>query len=121
MLRSFIVTRVLTFLLALIVAGAPVLPAFAFAPEVGDGNALHASHGGTADMSKHAAPKQTSCAQHDSCQGQCCASCAHCFNAMFLPHPAFFRSHPAQTPILTALHPRDLVALPDRPPRFLFL
>lgn len=121
MLRYITVRRLLTFLLAVIVAGAPVLPAFAFVHKGGDENAIHASHGGTADMSNHAAPKQTSCTQHDSCQGQCCASCAHCFSAVFLLHPDFFRLQTAQTPILTALHPHDLVALRDRPPRFLSL
>ncbi len=118
----FIVKRVLTLVLALIVAWAPVLPSFAMTIEAGDAPAVHVSHAGNhADMSDHGAPKQTPCTQHDSCDGQCCAFCAQCFSAVSLMLLDQAHSHPVQISNLTGLHPRLVATSPDRPPRILSL
>lgn len=120
MIRAFAVKRMLTLFLALIMALAPVLPAFAFVDAGGVTRAIHASHDGDkADVSNHATPNP--CTQHDSCKGQCCASCAQCLSAVFLVPSDNAHSHPVLTPVLNELHPFFLVASPDRPPRGLLL
>lgn len=116
--KSF--ARLLSLWLALVLAAAPALPAFAMTIKAGAAHAVHISHDGNhGNMSDHSAPKQSPCTQHDSCNGQCCAFCAQCFGAVSLLQLDQIRSHPVQTPVLAELHPRILVTSPDRPPRFL--
>ena len=122
MFRLKRLARVLPLLLALVIASAPVLPAFGMAPAKAD--AVSAAHAGPAhDMSQHAADADTlpDCTQHQKCHGQCCAFCAQCFTAVFFVQPDHVLSHPVQAPVLSQLHSLILVTSPDRPPRFFFL
>lgn len=106
-------------LLILALAWAPALPALAMMIKAGAAHAVHVSHDGIhGDMSDHSAPKQSPCNQHDSCNGQCCAFCATCFNAVSIVTLLQTHFHPVQTPVLAVLHPHILVTSPDRPPRF---
>ncbi|MEW6330420.1 MAG: hypothetical protein AB1560_03065 [Pseudomonadota bacterium] len=121
-MKSPRLVRLMSLWLVLALAAAPVLPAFAMMNMAGDAHAVQVAHdnhdGATPD---HSAPSQTPCTQHDACNGQCCDICAQCFNAMSLLPLEQVQPHPVLSPTLTALHPRLLVASPDRPPRFLSL
>lgn len=118
--RSKRFANLLSLWLVLALVMAPVLPAFAMAIKAGDAHAAHVSHDGQqANLSDPTAEKQVPCTQHDSCNGQCCAFCAQCFNAVSPAALGYIQPHPIQTPVLTTLHPRIFVASPDRPPRFL--
>lgn len=119
MIRFKHVARLLSLLLALAVVFAPVASAFAFAAKAGHAQAVHASHDcdQRADGSGQADRHPSTCTQHDSCAGQCCACCAHCFGAMSLFQPAYIYSHPVQTPVLSQLHSLVLITSLDRPPR----
>ena len=111
--------RLLSLWLMLAMVVAPVVPSLAMTIKAGDASAIHASHDGNhANMPEIETSKQTPCTQHDSCNGQCCDFCAQCFNTVSAHLPGYVHPHPVQTPVLTALHPRLLVASPDRPPRF---
>ncbi len=118
--KRFVRLWSLWLVLALVMA--PVLPSFAMTLKAGDAHAVHVSHDGKhANTPDPAAPEQTPCTQHDSCNGQCCAFCAQCFGAVSMVLPDVSHAHPVQTPILTELHPRLLATSPDRPPRILSL
>jgi len=99
---------------------APALPSLAMAIKAGDAYAVHVTHAGNHGyVSESATTQQAPCTQHDSCNGQCCSFCAQSFSAVSLPLLDQTYSHPVQTPVLAALHPRLLVTSPERPPRFL--
>ncbi len=117
MFRLKRLARRLSLLLSLVLILAPVLPSFAFVAQSGDAPAAHAFHNGQGEMSNHASHEQTSCAQHDFCNGQCCASCAQCSGAVFLGQTVEIPLHPIQTPVLNELHSFFLITSPDRPPR----
>jgi hypothetical protein len=115
----FIVTRSLTYLLALCVFFAPLAPAFAVVTGDNEAHGAHASHEAdhvvSGSLSDHHPSKP--CTAHDSCDGQCCAGCAHCLGVISLFQPVHFDSHPDKTPLQSRLDSLDLIALPDRPPR----
>ena len=108
--------RVLTLLLAVILAGTPLSPVFAKVAANAEAHAMQAAHDGDhrADGSVHADHGSKTCTQHDSCAGQCCA---HCFGAVSLFQPAYIYSQPVQTPVLSLLHSLVLITSLDRPPR----
>jgi hypothetical protein len=115
-------SRVISMLLVVALVWAPALPSLAMAIKASDTHAVHATHEGNhGNVSDSAAAKQTPCTQHDSCNGQCCDICAQCFGAVSMLLLDVAHSHPVQTPVLAALHPRLLVTSPERPPRFLSL
>lgn len=118
MFRLKRLARNLSLLLSLTLVLAPVVPAFAFVSHAADTHAVHAFHDSDqASAEVHADPKESPCAQHDSCNGQCCASCAQCSGAVLLAPSVHLPSHPVQTPVLNQLHPFFLATSPDRPPR----
>ena len=112
-------SRVISMLLAIALVWAPALPSLAMTIYAGDAHTVHAGHDvNHENMSGPATTKQTSCTQHDSCNGQCCDFCAQCFGAVSMALPEEARPHPVQASILTELHPRLLATPHDRPPRF---
>ena len=111
--------RLLSPWLVLTLVVAPVLPTFAMAIKAGASHAAHVSRDDAPAKLDPAAPKQTPCTQHDSCNGQCCAFCAQCFSTVSPVSLDQAHAHPARTPVLAALHPRLLITSPERPPRFL--
>jgi hypothetical protein len=120
MLRLKTFSRVISLLLVGALVWAPALPSLAMMIKAGDAHAVHVTHEGNhGNMSDSVTSKQTPCTQHDSCSGQCCSFCAQNFSTVSLPLLDQTHSHPVQTPVLAALHPRLLVTSPERPPRFL--
>lgn len=119
MIRSFAVKRAFTLLLAVIMAGTLLSPAFAAVSPAGEARAAHAAHDGDhrADGSIHADHGSKKCTQHDSCAGQCGSCCGHCVGVVSLFHPAYICSHPVRMPALSSLHSLVLIAALDRPPR----
>jgi len=123
MIRFKHAARLLSLLLALAVVFAPVASAFAFVAKIGNEHAVHVAHdcGHRADGSGQTDHHPSTCTQHDSCAGQCCSCCVHCFNAAFFTPMAHVPSHPVQTPISSQLHSFVLIASLDRPPRIFSL
>ena len=121
MSRTSILRRALTFLLAMSVILVSLAPASAAVAASGERHVGHAVYGGDhgADGSARCDQNMKTCAQHDSCVGQCCACCAHCFGAVFFALPLYVHAHPVQTPVLSQLHSFVLIASRDRPPRIL--
>jgi hypothetical protein len=115
----FAVKRAFAHLLALIMAGTPLSPAFAVVAGSGEARAVHVSHDcdHRVDRSAQADYHSKSCAQHDSCAGQDRDCCAHCFGLVSIAQAAYLHLHPVQTPVLSQLHSLVLVTSPDRPPR----
>ena len=113
--------RALPMLLVLVIAVAPVLPAFGMA-WVGD--AAHSQHDGMQQHAEHPghAPEGTtsSCLQHDSCHGQCCSACAQCFMAAISVAPVSNPSFPIQIPAKQQLHSFLMIAAHNRPPQTAF-
>ena len=116
---------VLSFVLTLSLAGAPVAQALAMAAaSAPDSISAHAGHE-SAQLDDAAHLKHDShneaCAQHDLCDGSCCAACAQCVNgvSLFLFYTDVF--HPVLTSSVHSLAFRTLVALRERPPRLLSL
>ena len=111
----------LSFVLTLALAGTPVVQALAMAASSAPGSTgMHAGHG----ASQHdAAPvlknesHGSACAQHDLCDGSCCANCAQCFTGT--PSSLLYTDilRPVLTPSVHRLALHTLVALRERPPR----
>ena len=113
----------LPFVLTLALAGAPVVQALAMAASSApDSVGAHAGHGSPqhhdAALLKHDS-HNNACAQHDLCDGSCCATCAQCVTgvSLLLFHADVF--HPVLTPSEYRLAFRTLVAQHERPPRLL--
>jgi len=111
----------LSLILSLALAGAPVVQALAMAgssPSHAAG--IHAGHATQQDAaaSAHNHKQHNSpCAQHDSCNGSCCASCAQCFTGV---PPLQFHTdvmRPVLTPSVHRLSFSSLISLRERPPR----
>jgi len=122
MIRSLLIKpglTLLTFLLAVSMVFAPLMPVSAMVAGSDGAHAGHVSHDGDHGVagSDQADYPSKPCNTHDSCAGQCCAGCAHCFGAVSLFQPAYVHSHPVKTPVLSRLHSLVLIASPDRPPR----
>jgi len=115
----------LSFVLTLALAGTPVVQALAMAAaSAPDSAGMHAGHGAP---QHDAAPvlkdgsHGSACAQHDLCDGSCCANCAQCFTGAL---PLLFYTdvlHPALMPSVHRLTFRTLVSLRERPPRIFSL
>lgn len=113
--------------LALIVCliWAPVAPAFALAgmdgPPAADADVAdrHQHHGaptaGAADTAH--ADGQTTCADHDDCNGQCCAACVQCFNALTSLHPIFYRATASARAELRVVYRSLVPRMLERPPQ----
>jgi len=118
--RACIIKRTFALLLAVLLAGMPLSPVFAASGEAHAAPAAHES-GQRAHSSTQTDYGSKTCTQHDSCVGQCCGCCAHCFGAVSLFQPADFPMHPVQTPGLSQLHSLVFISSPDRPPRLISL
>ena len=111
----------LSLILTLTLAGAPVLQALAMATaSAPDSAGMHAGHATQPDDVASVSSFQqnkSSCAQHDSCNGTCCANCAQCFTGVsLLPlHTDVIR--PVLTPSVHRLSFSSLIFLRERPPR----
>jgi hypothetical protein len=111
---------VLSLILTLTLAGAPVAQALAMAGAAAPASTgMHASHAAQLDDSV-AVPshdQHDSCAQHDFCDGTCCANCAQCFTGV---PPLLFLTdviRPVLTPSVHRLSFSPLISLRERPPR----
>lgn len=126
----------LTLALIITLAGAPALRAVAmtasFAPDAHAHHSMHsadsaAKQAAGGEMSSAPAPVAlksadqplSSCAQHDFCNGQCCASCAQCFTAVSLRLPGGEAQHAVLTPVAPQLLFNNFVSQLKRPPRLL--
>ncbi len=115
----------LSLILTLALAGAPVVQALAMAAASAPGSAgMHAGHTAQPDAAA-AAPNhnqhKNSCAQHDSCNGTCCANCAQCFTGV-PPLPFLIDViRPVLTPSVHRLSFSSLISLRERPPRLFSL
>lgn len=115
----------LSLILTLALAGAPVVQALAMATAAApDSAGMHAGHATQLDDSAAASShnqNNNSCAQHDSCNGSCCANCAQCFTGVsLLPlHTDVIR--PVLTPSVHRLSFSSLISLRERPPRLFSL
>lgn len=113
---------ILNVLLALALALAPLLPAAAMAPAVGieaaaaDHQAPQPPHHGS-DAQASDVADHTGCEQHQGCDGQCCAACAHCFTAAFSAAQGIAHARPVQSATHEALHPSPYISLLNRPPQ----
>ncbi len=111
----------LSLILALTLAGAPVVQALAMVAASAPGSAgMHAGHAAQPDDSAPAFghnQNKNSCAQHDSCNGTCCASCAQCVTGVppLLLYTDVIR--PVLTPSVHRLLSASPIALRERPPR----
>ena len=111
----------LSFVLTLALAGTPVVQALAMAAAPAPGSTgMHAGHGAPRHDAAPVLKNEShgsACAQHDLCDGSCCANCAQCFTGV--PSPLFYTDvlRPALTPSTYSLAFRTLVALRERPPR----
>jgi len=110
----------LSLILTLALAGAPVVQALAMAGSSAPHAAgMHAGHAAQQDAASAHNHKQhnNSCAQHDSCNGSCCASCVQCFTGV---PPLQYHTDvmlPVLSPSVHRLFFSSLIALRDRPPR----
>jgi hypothetical protein len=115
----------LSLILALTLAGAPVVQALAMAAASAPGSAgMHAGHAAQPDDFAPALghnQNKNPCAQHDSCNGTCCASCAQCVTGV-PPLPLYTDViRPVLTPSVHRLLFSSLIFLRERPPRVFFL
>ena len=114
-------SRLLALALAVAVLSAPIVPAFAFnvlSPAMdytlSQTSTAH-DHGDHADT--QTVPDENPCAQHDACQGQCCATCAQCFTVMASCMQIVPPLHSVRTPVVPRLHASEILAQLNRPPR----
>jgi len=110
----------LSLILTLALACAPVMQALAMAAvSAPDSASMHAGHAVQQDLAAATSHDQNnnSCAQHDSCNGSCCANCAQCFTgvSLLLLHTDVIR--PVLTPSVHRLLFSALISLRERPPR----
>lgn len=120
---------ILSLLLAFALSGAPVLHGFAkVALPVADAAASeHAGHadghdGGHDVATQHDHGKSgSSCAQNDSCNGQCCSSCTHSFTGGSLLQKDDDHTRSVMTPAVQHLVSSSPVFARERPPRLFSL
>ncbi len=111
----------LSLILTLTLAGAPVVQALAMTTAATpDAAGMHAGHAAQLDHSAAVASHNqhdNSCAQHDFCDGTCCANCAQCFTGA-PPFPFLTEVvRPVLTPSVQQLSFSSLISLRERPPR----
>jgi len=111
----------LCLILTLTLSGAPVVQALAMATAATpDATGMHASHVAQLDDSAAVASHNqhdNSCAQHDFCDGTCCANCAQCFMGVSLLPLSTDVIRPVLTPSVHRLSFSSLISLRERPPR----
>ncbi|MBI3569823.1 MAG: hypothetical protein HY082_01780 [Gammaproteobacteria bacterium] len=122
--------RVISLVVAIALLGAPGLPAPASAPmdaaahaahggasvANAEATALHANHGKAGEMAGADSQPAAGCAQHDQCNGKCCAACAQCFTAAFNFFITSLETYSVQFPTVLHLDDRLTVAAHNRPP-----
>jgi hypothetical protein len=112
---------VLSLILTLALAGAPVVQALAMtSATTPDSAGMHAGHATQLDDSAAAlshSQNKNSCAQHDSCNGTCCANCAQCFTGVSPPPFLADIIRPVLTPSVHRLSFSSLISPRERPPR----
>ena len=109
----------LSLILTLALAGAPVVQALATAAPP-DAAGMHANHAVQHDDATAALDHNqhdNSCAQHDSCNGACCANCAQCFTGASPFQLSTDVIRPVLTPSVHRLLFSSLIFLRERPPR----
>ena len=108
------------YLLALSIAFAPTLPAFASSVFSADEHATHAGHvyvdAGAKVSSDPAKPHS---GQHNHCNGHCCLACGMSVVGVPVVWSNASRVHPVQLPTVGRFHPHPIVTIPHRPPRTL--
>jgi len=113
----------LSFLLSLALAGAPVVQTLAMdmsaTPDMAamQGVAAVAHHAGTAAL--ESGQTHQSCAQHDICDGQCCAHCAQCLVGLLQFPVRTDISRTVLTPFVYSLAFYSPTSPRERPPRIL--
>jgi len=112
---------VLSLILTLTLAGAPVAQALAMAGAAAPASTgMHVGHDAQLDDSAAASSHNqhdNSCAQHDFCDGTCCANCAQCFTGVSLLPLSTDVIRPVLTPSVHRLSFSSLISLRERPPR----
>lgn len=114
----------LTLALILTLAGAPALRALAMSTPTSGDASMHAAHHGS-DQDSASGPASlssldssaSSCAQHESCDGQCCVSCAQCVTALTGLPPTSAAPHAVLTPFSVLLAFTHFPSERERPPR----
>ena len=111
----------LSLLLGMALAGAPVLHAVGKSVTHTPDNSAgaHAGHAGSSHPEEN--PSAGTCAQHDTCNGQCCTSCAHSFTGAAIFQIGDDHSRSVMTPAVQHLVFSSPVFLRERPPRLLSL
>lgn len=112
-------------LLAASLVLAPVLSGAQMSAGHGESAAAHAAPAaaGHADhQTMHGtdvADMNAACAQHDhdTCQGQCCAACAHCFVAAVAVDASSLSLQPVRMPVVLQLFVSADPAFLNRPPQ----
>ena len=110
---------VLSLLLVLALSTAPVVQVVAGAA-ASDGAGLHAGQAAlpaAVDPAASHGEHENTCAQHDSCNGTCCASCAQSFTGV--PSPLLLRDavKPVSPQFVRRLSFSSPIFLRERPPR----
>ena len=117
----FIVSLLLAFALSV----APVLHGLAKAalPAADAAASEHAGHdaGHDAGTQHEHSKSASSCAQDDSCNGQCCSSCTHSFTGVSLLQIDDDHTRSVMTPAVQHLVFSSLVFARERPPRLFSL
>ena len=114
----------LSLILTLALAAVPVVQALTMAASPApDSAGMHAGHvvqhNDVAPALKH--DQSNSCAQHNFCDGSCCANCAQCFTGA---PPLQFHTdiiRPVLTPSVHRLSFSSLISPRERPPRIFSL
>jgi hypothetical protein len=103
------------FLLALSIAGAPMLPAFASSKADAGQHAGHEqSDAGTTVPGDPAKPHS---GKHDFCNGNCCLACGMSVLDVSLDWGKAIHARSVLTPTVGHYHPHPIVTVPHRPPR----
>lgn len=112
----------LPLLTALALVLAPILPGVVHADrnQGAQAQADHAAHGAAMDHQVHdgtaAEDTDSPCAQHQSCHGQCCATCVQCFTGTVVLAVLSTEARPVQTPTVLTLRDTRLITFLNRPP-----
>lgn len=115
--------KILSLLLALMLSTAPVVQVLAGAA-ASDGAGMHAGHAAQPDAVDPAVghgEHENTCAQHDSCNGTCCASCAQSFTGVPAPLLLGDTVKPVLSPFVHRLSFSSPIFLRERPPRIVSL
>ena len=111
------------YLLALSIAFAPMLPAFASGKMSASSHAAHASHANHTDThvgieggGNRTAPLPV---KHEHCNGQCCLACSMSFVETDVIWHGAAQARSIQVPVVVRLIQHHTVTVPHRPPRTL--